>query len=68
MIRKVARQELPADIIPEIGMFLQMGDEYGNEFDVVITEVNDEFILLDANHELADKDLIFEIEVVKIGS
>jgi FKBP-type peptidyl-prolyl cis-trans isomerase 2 len=59
--------EFPADMKPEIGMELQMGDNSGNIFPVVIVEVNNDTVVLDANHPLAGKDLIFEIELVSIG-
>ncbi len=36
--------------------------------DVVITEVGPEEITLDANHPLAGKELVFEIEVVDVAS
>jgi FKBP-type peptidyl-prolyl cis-trans isomerase SlpA len=32
----------------------------------VITEVQEEVVVLDGNHPLAGKDLIFEIEMVEI--
>ncbi len=43
-----------------------MSDQAGNIFPVVITEVTEEFVMLDANHPLAGKDLIFDIELVEI--
>ena len=52
---------------PEVGMELQMGDNSGNVFPVVITEVGEETVVLDANHPLAGQDLVFEIELVSIG-
>lgn len=52
---------------PEVGMELQMGDNSGNIFPVVITQVSEESIVLDANHPLAGKELIFDIELVSIG-
>jgi peptidylprolyl isomerase len=44
-----------------------MGDNQGNVFPVVITEVNGDMVTLDANHPLAGHDLIFDIELVSIG-
>jgi FKBP-type peptidyl-prolyl cis-trans isomerase 2 len=35
-------------------------------FPVVITEITDETVQLDANHPLAGQDLTFEIEVVEV--
>lgn len=59
--------DFPADIKPEPGMELQMSDDQGHVFPVVIAEVTDSTVMLDANHPLAGQDLTFEIELVKIG-
>ena len=67
MIMEYPKSDFPADMNPEVGMELQMGDDAGNVFPVVIVEVTDDMVLLDANHPLAGQDLIFEIEVVSIG-
>jgi FKBP-type peptidyl-prolyl cis-trans isomerase 2 len=56
----------PEDMKPEIGMQLNMRDNSGNSFPVVITEVKVESVLLDANHPLAGKELVFDIELVEI--
>ena len=59
--------EFPTDMKPEVGMELQMGDDSGNVFPVVIVEVSNEMVMLDANHPLAGQDLNFDIELVSIG-
>ena len=56
----------PEDMKPEAGMQLNMRDNTGNTFPVVISEVKEESVLLDANHPLAGKELIFDIELVEI--
>jgi peptidylprolyl isomerase len=66
LILNVDRSRMPADINPEIGMQLQVQQPNGQPIPVVITEVTDEFVMLDANHPLAGKDLTFDIEVVEI--
>ncbi len=67
MMMEYPVSDFPADMTPEVGMELQMGDNQGNVFQVIITEVNDDMVLLDANHPLAGQDLIFDIELVSIG-
>lgn len=67
MIMEYPISEFPADMKPEVGMELQMGDNAGNIFPVVITQVSGDTVMLDANHPLAGQDLIFEIELVSIG-
>lgn len=65
---EVAKSELPEDIAPEVGMQLQMQQQQsGKAVPVQIIEVAEEKITLDANHPLAGKDLIFDIEVLEIS-
>jgi FKBP-type peptidyl-prolyl cis-trans isomerase 2 len=59
--------EFPADMKPETGMQLHMSDAQGNNFPVVIKEVKDDVVILDANHPLAGEDLVFDLELVSIG-
>lgn len=66
MLIQVPRTEFPQDMEPEIGMELQMSDDQGHVFPVVIAEVAEDHIVLDANHPLAGKDLIFDLELVSI--
>jgi FKBP-type peptidyl-prolyl cis-trans isomerase 2 len=67
MMMEYPISEFPADMKPEVGMELNMGDNSGNVFPVKIVEVNNDTVVLDANHPLAGKDLVFEIELVSIG-
>ena len=67
MIMEYPTTDFPADMKPEVGMELQMGDDSGNVFPVVIVEVNADTVMLDANHPLAGQDLIFDVELVSIG-
>lgn len=66
MVMEYPIAEFPADMKPEVGMELQMGDNAGNVFPVVIMEVSGEMVVLDANHPLAGQDLTFELELVSI--
>ncbi len=61
---QVPRDQFPEDMEPELGMQLQVGQAEGQGMVVVITEISDEQITLDANHPLAGKDLTFDIELV----
>lgn len=67
MMVQYPRQEFPQDMTPEVGMQLHMSDSMGNNFPVIITEVQDELVILDANHPLAGQDLIFDLELVSIA-
>lgn len=62
------KAEIPADIPYEVGMQLNMHqDGSGQVMPVTVVEVTDTTITLDANHPLAGKDLIFDLELVSIG-
>ena len=67
MILNHPLSEFPADVTVEVGMELQMGDDQGNVFPVVIIGVENDVVVLDANHPLAGQELVFEIEMVSIG-
>ncbi len=67
MIMEYPKAEFPSDMVPAVGMELHMSDNTGNVFPVVIAEVKEDTVLLDANHPLAGEDLTFEIELVSIG-
>jgi peptidylprolyl isomerase len=67
LILNVEKDRLPADIQPEIGMQLQVQQPNGEPVPVVISDVTDDLVILDANHPLAGKELIFDIEVVDIA-
>lgn len=67
MMMEYPKSDFPADMQPAVGMELHMSDNLGNVFPVVIAEVQEEVVLLDANHPLAGKDLIFELELVSIS-
>jgi peptidylprolyl isomerase len=67
MIVNFERNQIPADIPLEVGITLNMHqDGNGQVIPVIVKEVSDEFVVLDANHPLAGQDLIFELELVGI--
>lgn len=61
------KSNIPEDIKLEPGMKLQLQNQAGQPIPVVVTEVKDEVVILDANHELAGKELVFDIELVEIS-
>jgi FKBP-type peptidyl-prolyl cis-trans isomerase 2 len=56
----------PADMQPEVGMQLNMSNGAGQNFPVVIREVREDSVVLDANHPLAGEELTFDLELVEI--
>ncbi len=67
LIMEVPKDNLPAELAAEVGMELVSKQPDGQEVVVKITEVKDDSIMIDANHQLAGKDLAFEIRVVEIA-
>ena len=59
------KTQFPSEMKAEVGMQLMMNDGQGQSMPVVIVEVKEETVLLDANHPLSGQDLIFDIELVE---
>jgi peptidylprolyl isomerase len=60
------KENVPADMKIEPGMQLTLSNQEGQPFPVVVTAVEDDVIVLDANHFLAGQELVFDIELVEI--
>ena len=66
MIVSVPKSKLPAGMNPQVGDQLGMTTSDGQQIPVRVVEVNVDSIKVDANHEMAGKDLTFEITMVAI--
>lgn len=66
MIIVVEKSQFPAHLNPRIGDKYQIPQENGQIAMLTVTDISDEAITLDANHELAGKDLTFDITLVEI--
>lgn len=60
------KDQFPDGMNPEAGMQLMLSNAEGQQFPVVVAEVKDDSVVLDANHPLAGQDLIFDIEMMDI--
>jgi peptidylprolyl isomerase len=67
LVMQVSREQLPEGMSPDIGDQLGMQTPDGQQVPVVVVETAEEAISVDANHPLAGKTLIFQLELVKIG-
>ncbi len=67
MMVTIKKEEFPENVDPKIGQQLQVKRENGHIFNVVVVDVSGADVTLDANHPLAGKDLIFDIELVEIA-
>jgi FKBP-type peptidyl-prolyl cis-trans isomerase 2 len=63
LVVEVDKNQVPENV--EVGMMLQTFGPMGPSI-VKVLEIKDEVIVIDANHPLAGKKLIFELEVVGV--
>ncbi len=66
MTQTINRYQLPEHLRPVAGQKLQDQQEDGRVIDVMVTDVSESTVTLDANHPLAGKDLTFDIQLVEI--
>ncbi len=66
MLIEMPKNRFPKDLDLEPGLPLMMSDGSGQNFQVVVAQVKEDSVVLDANHPLAGQDLIFDIELVEI--
>ena len=64
---EVAKEQLPADVKPSVGMVLRGVNPDGHNFRAIVKEIKDKTVLLDLNHPLAGKTLTFKIKITGIA-
>ena len=68
LVSKIPFEQLPEDLKPEIDMKLKMRTTDDQLYILRIIEISEKDITVDANHELAGKNLTFDIELIEIVS
>jgi len=63
---EVERNKIPSDLAIEIGKVIEIRRSDETAIPAMITDFSDNLVTLDANHPLAGKDLIFEVELIDI--
>lgn len=63
MIQEVPKTQMPGEV--EVGITLQADTQMG-PINFVVKEVKEETVVLDANHPLAGKTLVFDLELVDV--
>ena len=66
LVAQVKKELLPKSIQPEIGLKLQTRQEDEAPVEMMIVAMDDETVTLDANHPLAGRTLVFEVELLEI--
>jgi FKBP-type peptidyl-prolyl cis-trans isomerase 2 len=64
--RKIPKNALPKEQEPEVGMIMVLAAPTGEQFPAKICEINEDNIVIDLNHPLAGKKLIFSIKILEI--
>lgn len=62
---KIPNDKLPGKV--EVGQILEASSEDGRSSQVLVHEVNEDHVIIDGNHPLAGKELVFDIEVISVG-
>ena len=66
LVIAIERPQLPENLNPEVGQRLQMQQANGRLSVVIVTDVSEKTITVDANHPMAGKDLTFELKLVEV--
>ncbi len=61
------KSNIPAEIELEKGMELTLQDNHGRPIPVTVHEILEDAVKLDANHSLAGKTLVFDVELVELN-
>jgi len=67
MVMQIPVDQVPEDMSPEIGDKMEVGGAAGEVMPVIILDITDDFIVLDANPPLAGQNLTFALELVAIA-
>lgn len=67
MVMEMERDQIPDDVDPEVGQQLQLRLENGQTVPVLITALGEDTVTIDANHPLAGRTLLFDIELVDVS-
>ncbi|MBI5025265.1 MAG: peptidylprolyl isomerase [Nitrospirae bacterium] len=66
MVLDIPVNQFPPSIQPEIGQQLELRQPNGQAIIVAVIQASESHVTLDANHPLAGKNLIFDIQLIEI--
>jgi FKBP-type peptidyl-prolyl cis-trans isomerase 2 len=64
--QEVPKSNFPKDLDIQAGQMVEVQDNAGNRFPVVISEIKEQTIILNFNHPLAGQELTFDVTIVDI--
>jgi len=62
---KIPTDKLPGEV--EVGQLLEATSEDGRSSQVLVHEIHEDHVIINGNHPLAGKELVFDIEVVSVN-
>ena len=66
LIKKITREKFPENVELKVGLYLKIKQENGKPALVRVIGLDEATVTLDANHPLAGKTLVFDIELIDI--
>lgn len=65
-IQEIARTQFSPDIELSEGLMLSFADAQKTELPGVVTDFNDDVVVVDFNHPLAGRDILFDVAILRI--
>jgi FKBP-type peptidyl-prolyl cis-trans isomerase SlpA len=65
-VQEIARSQFGADVKLEEGLMLSFADAQKTELPGVIKRFNDDVVIVDFNHPLAGREILFDVAILKI--
>lgn len=66
LLETVERSIIGDKVDLQVGGQLEVTNHDDTTFRLMVREITEEYVMLDANHPLADKELVFEIELLEV--
>jgi peptidylprolyl isomerase len=67
LVETIERSMLPPDVTLKVGSQLEVTRQDGTLFHVMVKDVQEKTVTLDANHPLAGKTLTFKLKLLKVS-
>jgi len=65
-LKEIPASSLPKGMKPTVGMLLQGTDASGKRFPARVVEIKKDTVVIDLNHPLAGKTLLFDVKIVSV--
>jgi peptidylprolyl isomerase len=66
LVMVFSKEQIPSELSVQVGQQLQLHQDNGSPIPVIVTDISEAEVTLDANHPLAGEDLTFDIELLSI--